>query len=80
MGLKMLSLQDNRLKILPATKGIGSNFLMKCTKIKSSYVQFTKIFKISPPCSMHRKPHKIQGIQIVIIFTFLLIISQNKRF
>jgi hypothetical protein len=53
---------------------------MKRTKIKRSYVQFTKIVKISPPCAMHRQPHKIQGIQIVIVFTFLLIISQTKRF
>jgi hypothetical protein len=77
MGSKMLSLRDNRLIILPVTKGIWWNFLMKRTKIKRDYVQFTKIVKISPLCSMH---HKIQGIQIVIVFTFLLIISQTKRF
>jgi hypothetical protein len=53
MGSEMLSLRDNRSKILPAAKGVGLNFLMKRTKIKS-YVQFTKIVKISPPCSMHR--------------------------
>jgi hypothetical protein len=47
---------------------------MKRTKIKRSYVQFTKIVKISPPCSMHRQPHKIQGIQIVIVFTFLYVL------
>jgi hypothetical protein len=49
-------------------------------KIKRSYVQFTKIVKISLLCSMHKYPYKIQGIQIVIVFTFLLIISQTKRF
>jgi hypothetical protein len=54
MGSKILNLRDNRLKFLPATKGIGWNFLMKRTKIKRSYVQFTKIVKISPPWSMHR--------------------------
>jgi hypothetical protein len=39
-----------------------------------------KLSKFRPPCSMHRWPHKIQGIQIVIILRFLSIISQTKRF
>jgi hypothetical protein len=46
MGSKMLSLRDNRLKSSTSNK---RNFLMKRTKIKRSYVQFTKIVKISPP-------------------------------
>jgi hypothetical protein len=50
--------------------------LMKRTKIKRSYVQFIKIVKIQ--CTDNSI--KIQGIQIVIVFTFLLIISQTKRF
>jgi hypothetical protein len=73
MGSKMRSLRDNRLKTLPATKGLGWNFLMKRTKIKRSYVQFTKIVKISPPCSMHRYSRKIQGIQIDIFLGFCII-------
>jgi hypothetical protein len=49
-------------------------------KIKRSNVQFTKIVKILFPCSMHKYPYKIQGIQIVTVFRFLLIILQTKRF
>jgi hypothetical protein len=36
MDSKTLSLRDNRLKILPATKTIGWNLLMKRTNIKKN--------------------------------------------
>jgi hypothetical protein len=50
MGPKTLRLRDNRLKSFTTnTKAIGWNLLMKRTKAKRSYVQFTKIAKISPP-------------------------------
>jgi hypothetical protein len=66
-GSKTLSFRDIRLKILPATKAIGWNLLMKRTNIKRSYMQFTKMVKISPrPLFNAQKNKKIQGIQIVI--------------
>jgi hypothetical protein len=45
---------------------------MKRTNIKMSYVQSTKIVKISPPCSMQRQPDKIQRIQYCIVFAFFV--------
>jgi hypothetical protein len=73
MGPKMLSLRDNRLKFPPVTKEIEWNFLTKRTKIKRAMYNLQKLFnaQITP---------KIQGIQIVLVFTFLLIMSQTKRF
>jgi hypothetical protein len=73
MGPKMLSLRDNRLKFPIVTKEIEWNFLMKRTKIKRAMYNLQKLFnaQITP---------KIQGIQIVLVFTFLLIMSQTKRF
>jgi hypothetical protein len=47
MGPKMLSLRDNRLKILPATKGIGWNFLRNVKKYKGAMYNLQKIVKIS---------------------------------
>jgi hypothetical protein len=80
MGSKTLSLPDNRLKSFISNKSNRVKFMDETYKIKRSNVQFTKIVKILFPCSMHKYPYKIQGIQIVIVFTFLLIISQTKRF
>jgi hypothetical protein len=40
----MLSLRDNRLKFLPATKEIGWNFFMKRTKIKRAMYNLQKLF------------------------------------
>jgi hypothetical protein len=47
MGSKLLGLRDNRLKIIDNR-----------TKIKTSYVQFTKIVKISPPVQCTDNPIK----------------------
>jgi hypothetical protein len=50
MESKMHSLRDNRLKSSTSNKRNRMEFFDE-TKIQRSYVQFTKIVKISPPCS-----------------------------
>jgi predicted small secreted protein len=65
MGSKTITLRDNRLKSFTSNKSSRIN-------IKGSYVQFKKIVKISSLLFNEQINKKIQGIQIVIVFTFFV--------
>jgi hypothetical protein len=72
MASKMLRLRDNRLKSSTSVEFFNQTYKNKkelCIIYKNCQ-NFAPLFNV----------HKIQGIQLIIIFTFLLIISQTKRF